>query len=282
MAQDLFIFLHIPRTGGTTLNSIFSENFQEEEIVSIYRRDDFSKAAKEIPRKMDRLRLIQGHFLDDGTISELAQSRRAKVVSFLRHPVDRLVSEYLFLKNWPHSHMYKIIGNSGISFADYVTLEDKTFRYRAQNFMTRVFSRMSFSGIPSPEVEKTALEHARSYNFLGFTEFFDVSLLLLGDLMGLGSIHYERRNMLSPALKETVGESDRALAAEHNAADIRLYEILRADFTAGLNNLPGEFNERLGRFRLINDKFNKVSGLLNKKYGLDKAAIINPKRTWEY
>ncbi len=280
--HDLFIFLHIPRTGGTTLNSIFFNNFNKEEIISLYSREDFATGAEELARRGDSVRLVQGHFLHDEHIEALRQGRNARVVTFIRHPVERLASEYLFLKNWPHSQMYEVLNSRNIGFAEYITSDDRAFRYRTKNLLTRVFSRMSFEGEPSAEAEAAALAQARSYALTGIVERFDAGLLLLADLMELQDIHYERKNRVSSALKETIRPEDRALAAEFNAADIRLYERLRADFDAKIAALPPAFHQRLKQFTLINEKFNKVADLINKAQGLDGEDIVNPKQLWDY
>ena len=280
--SDLFIFLHIPRTGGTTLNSIFFNNFAKEEIVSLYSREDFTKGAEELSRRGEAIRLVQGHFLHDEGIETLRQGRDAKVITFVRHPVERLVSEYLFLKNWPHSQMYEVLNSRGIGFAEYITSEDKAFRWRTKNLLTRVFSRMSFEADPPPEAEDAALAQARTYALTGIVEQFDAGLLLLADLMGLKDIHYERKNRVAPGLKESVRPEDKALAAQYNAADIRLYERLKDDFAQKLAGLPPAFHRRVKDFSLINDKFNKVADLINKSEGLDKEDIVNPKQLWDY
>ncbi len=279
---DLFIFLHIPRTGGTTLNGVFFNNFAREEIISLYSRDDFATGAAELARRGGAVRLVQGHFLHDEHIEALRQGRDAKLVTFIRHPVERLVSEYLFLKSWPHSQMYELLNSRNIGFAEYIASEDNAFRWRTKNLLTRIFSRMSFAEEPPAEAEAAALAQARSYALTGIVELFDAGLLLLADLMGLKDIHYERRNRVAPALKESISAEDKALAAAYNAADIRLYELLRADFEATLAALPQMFHARLKRFSLINEKFNKVADLINQSEGLDKEDIVNPKRLWDY
>ncbi len=280
--RGFFIFLHIPRTGGTTLNNIFFNNFKREEILSLYGKDDFTKAEKELEARGDEIRLVQGHFLHDEAIEALRRGRSAQIITFVREPVSRLVSEYLFLKNWPHSQMYALLNDNKVSFAEYVTSEHRAFRYRTKNLLTRVFSRMSFEGEPPAEAETAALAQARSYALTCPAERFDAGLLMLADLMSLNDIHYERKNRVSPALKESITDADKALAAAYNAADIRLYEHLLADFDTRLAALPQAFQRRLEKFSLINGKFNKVADLINKNQGLDKEGIVNPKQVWDY
>ncbi len=283
MPADLAIFLHIPRTGGTTLNTVFFANYAKDEILSIYSREDFAGAGRALEERGDSLRLVQGHFLHDELVEGLLRERKARLFTFVRHPVERLVSEYLFLKSWPHSQMYAVLRDGNISFADYIRMETAAFRFRTKNLMTRIFSRAPFEGVePPPEVEALALERARAYAFVGIMERFDASLLLLGDMLGISALFYERQNSVAPALKASVTEEDKALAAGYNAADMRLYLALRKDFEERLAGLPGDFLRRLEKFRLVNGKFNKVSALINRRDGLDREEVLNPKRLWEY
>ncbi len=279
--NDLFVFLHIPRTGGTTLNNIFSANLPGKSVLSLYSREDFA-ARSRIAELLPQLRLVQGHFLHDQLVENLTRLRLTKIISFIRHPVERLVSEYLFLKNWPHSQVYDLIRAQNLSFADYISLDTKEFRYRTKNLMTRIFSRLPFDGPPPSEAVPLAVENAGSYALIGLTEYFDESLLLLGDLMGLANLYYERQNALAQSLKEGVSQEDRALAAEYNQADLELYRILKADFEAKLAARPFLFRARLAKFKTVNAKMNKVMGLINERDGLDRGDILNPKRVWDY
>ncbi|BDG70334.1 sulfotransferase family 2 domain-containing protein [Roseomonas fluvialis] len=85
------VFLHLPKTGGTTLHHHFSAHFAPEEICP----ERFSNL-HDLPREqLDRYRYFCGHFNFD-------QVRLIPgplfLVTVLRDPVERLMSSYLYWK----------------------------------------------------------------------------------------------------------------------------------------------------------------------------------------
>ena len=59
----MLFFLHMPRTGGTTLNTVLKANFAPEEILSIYQREDYERCRELEPAQLDGIRLVIGHLL---------------------------------------------------------------------------------------------------------------------------------------------------------------------------------------------------------------------------
>ena len=96
-------------------------------------------------------------------------------------------------------------------------------------------------------VEKRPIE---SFDFVGITEQFDESLVLIYDLFGWEPVYYRRKNVGGyelPDLSNPVIEKFREL----NAADFEYYEkavaklerrkqLLRPDFAAALSNFRNE------------------------------------------
>ncbi len=264
-----FFFLHIPRTAGTTINSIIKHNFEPHEILSIYRDSDYRKHETVDAALLDRIRLIQGHLLLETHDPPRIYGRDVRVFTFLRNPVERLVSEYLFQKSWPDNHLYRYLNEKNVSFADYITSQDKRLKYRGKNFMTRAVSGMDFDLGSFP---RTALDTAKRYiehvfGFVGIQEMFDESLLLLRDFLGLRSIYHERMNVLRDGAKEHVTEADRALALERNAADAELYGFAVETFKDRIAGRGPGFSRELKAFRTINAKFGRVCALITARDG---------------
>jgi hypothetical protein len=209
-----FFFLHIPRTAGTTINSIIKHNFKPHEILSIYRDSDYRRHETVDAALLDRIRLIQGHLLLETYDPPRIYGRDVRVFTFLRNPVERLVSEYLFQKSWPDNHLYRYLNEENVSFADYITSQAKILKYRGKNFMTRAVSGMDFDlgSFPRAALDTAKRHIERVFGFVGIQEMFDESLLLLRDFLGLRSLYHERMNVLRDGAKERVTEADRALA----------------------------------------------------------------------
>ena len=60
--KDLFIHLHIPKTGGTTLRDIIHRQYQSKQILVIPKLENSESIIKEISAaQINQLKVIQGH-----------------------------------------------------------------------------------------------------------------------------------------------------------------------------------------------------------------------------
>ncbi|QLA16810.1 sulfotransferase family 2 domain-containing protein [Desulfolutivibrio sulfoxidireducens] len=265
-----FFFLHIPRTAGTTINSVLKNTFQPKEILSVYRDGDYKAFHELDPAFLDHTKLIQGHLLLHSYDPPQIYSREVRPFTFLRNPVDRLVSEYLFLKSWPDNHLYRYLNEGDVSFREYIQSDAKELRFRGKNFMTRAVSGMDFDVFRFPrqalETAKHHIEHV--FGFVGIQERFDESLLLLREFLGLRSIFYEAMNAIRKDLKQSIGKADMELALECNAADMELHAFAVSVFEAKIAERGRDFARKLKAFQKINAKFGHVCALISKRTGL--------------
>src|SRR5262245_45394878 len=106
---SLIAFVHIPKTAGTTLNSMLARHYSPDELHEVMMRGmswiardpqlvprpliSFSKITrlKSALRRPRRLRLIHGHF--DVSILKLLPPD-ARCFTLLRDPVERAISHY--------------------------------------------------------------------------------------------------------------------------------------------------------------------------------------------
>ena len=107
--KGLVAFVHIPKTAGTTLNSILAHEYSPDETYEIMMRGmslrvpktimlprpviSFSKIhrLKSALRHRQRLRLIRGHF--DLSLGKLLPPD-TQFFTLLRNPVERAISHY--------------------------------------------------------------------------------------------------------------------------------------------------------------------------------------------
>ena len=87
------VFQHIPKTAGVSVRSVMASNFELEDILHVpdsrWRDDAFAAGA------VRRYRFIHGH-LHFEFVKGLF--RKARVVTFVRDPVERVLSLYYFLR----------------------------------------------------------------------------------------------------------------------------------------------------------------------------------------
>lgn len=270
-----YCFLHIPRTAGTTLNLILRDHFGPEAILSLYTASEFSSNREVAVADLDSVRLFQGHLLLERYDPPRLYGRDVDVFTFLREPVARLVSEYVFLKTWPHSHMYQIV--NGMSFRDYIVGEHKHVRFKGKNFMTRVLSGRSVDGQgqAASALSAAKINLERVFGFFGIQEFFDESLILLARYLGLHKYCYEKRNALRSGYAVELTDADHEVALEFNTADVELYAFAKALLQERISAGGAALALELERFRRINASYQKVCAMISDRIGLDPGGNIH-------
>jgi hypothetical protein len=91
------VFLHVPKTGGTTLHHHFSTHFTPEETCP----ERFSGLDRYSVNELEQWRYFSGHFNTD-EIKRIPKP--VFVVTVLRNPIERLLSNYYFWKR--HTSAY--------------------------------------------------------------------------------------------------------------------------------------------------------------------------------
>lgn len=274
-----FCFLHIPRTAGTTLNTILSQNFEKDAILSLYKKEEFEQYKEILLENFQKLKLIQGHILLQNYDPPQIYSSDVKVFTFLREPLARMQSEYFFLKQWKYSQMYEVIHKNNMSFVDYITSDLSKVRYKGKNFMTRAISGedLASSGARQKALSQAKRHLEKQFVFFGIQERFDESLVMLSKVLSLKNILYERRNVLSEKCKKTLSSHDVEVATRYNALDIELYQFACALFNDRLTSkrvvTPGEIKA----FMTMNAKYQRLCELLDKKSGMQPGEIRLPK-----
>ena len=81
--KEKVIFIHIPKTGGTTINTAMNNSFWQTEVGFNYRHI--------LPNKTSN----SGDIFNPDNIT---QFKDYKIFMMLRDPIDRIISEYYFIK----------------------------------------------------------------------------------------------------------------------------------------------------------------------------------------
>jgi hypothetical protein len=216
MREDRLIFLHIPKTAGSTLKKILVRNYRYAHSLFGY---EFAAH-----RELFLRRFWDGSdkrlYLDHIRWSDLGEERvsRARVLTMLRDPVERAVSMYVYCRTHADNPLHEIITSQGMSLEAFIM--SPHFASRA-NFQTAF---LTSAGAADPLASAKANLMSENVVF-GVTERFDESVLLFAKDLGLRNVHYTRENVsrkrpsstaMPDALRERIvelGQSDMALYA---------------------------------------------------------------------
>ncbi|HET7588352.1 MAG TPA: glycosyltransferase [Gammaproteobacteria bacterium] len=229
---ELMIY-HIPKTAGTSLRSIIEDNFRDDEIAYYYPPDTVTlDLSQETSAKV-----VIGHL----SVGEAGGSENdRKRVTFLRDPVERVVSQLRF-----DAHYFK--NNSSVRndhpFKEWFTSGTKPLSafiefsklWYFDNCMTRMLSGVRDS-VPFGQVEwkhyQEALHNVRGFAFVGFQEFFDEDLRALGRKFGLRVQPVHKNKARS---EYSIDVADVGNVAEINYYDSLLYYSLLRERLARAN-----------------------------------------------
>lgn len=233
--EELTIFLHIPKTGGTTLNTIFRNQYDRSEFFDHESyQDELMKLEELTDEVKQKLVAVSGHYYF-GIHTQF--TKPFNYFTILREPVDRVISAYYFLKNFP-----------GYERVQTMTLEEFVLNEpKAQNMQTMLVSGDLHS---NPSLQK-AKEHLRNFKVVGVTEQFNETLFLLQKEYGWIHIHYSRKNITkSRRQKSDIPPHVIELINHYNSLDIELYEYSKQLLEERLEALTDEEKGQLEAFKI--------------------------------
>lgn len=114
------IYIHIPRTAGTSVQHYTEEVLGKDSILTIYGKEaedaEGTLLRKLGARRGSPPRLIRGHFAF-GVHNAIAEP--TTYFTTVRHPVDRIVSLYNYIRNSRNHTFYEAV--SSMTIEDFVT-----------------------------------------------------------------------------------------------------------------------------------------------------------------
>lgn len=218
------VFLHIPRTGGTTLQQLAMKQYARDEILRVNTAQEMERLQGLPAVEKNCVRFLSGHF---GFAFDAGLPQPFHYVTLLRDPVARVASAYQLIRSNPaHTH-HAVVMARNLSLADFI--RERISVINVDNGMTRLLS-----GAPNnaSEVEfgecTTAMLEAAKKNLreritvLGLTEQFDASLVLMRRRFGWNSPLYAILNA-TQGTRPALEPATIALIEKHNGFDRELY-----------------------------------------------------------
>jgi hypothetical protein len=243
--EQLLIFLHIPKTAGSTVLRILEREYGRDAVLRAYEADDPDEVAAALVDAPHPVRVLAGHFpfgIDD------VLPAPASYMTFLRDPVDRVRSHYDFVRTQPEHYLHDAA--CSLKLSEYVR---RCGAAEPNNDQTRLLSGAR-AATASPGMLPLAKSSVDQLGAIGLTEEFDASLILLRRAFRWRRPYYARRNVGRPEHPnaDTLSPDVRAVILAHNALDAELYEYARDRFRRHLAEQAGDFQRELRRFRRLN------------------------------
>ncbi len=260
------VFLHLPKTGGTTLHHHFSAHFTPEETCP----ERFSNLKSYSVDELRQWRFFSGHFNAD----EIRRIPRPLfIVTVLRDPIDRLLSNYYFWKR----HKADYIEQNGLlplqitktgSLLDFLQSDHPQVFTTTVNFMT---NRLAGDVVATPDgyalirdyeqigwLSEAQLVNRALKNILSFDVIGDISQLTdiyarVAEVFGMTPLtevarlntREDEHELMDPYSPEPITPEISSLLEEKTRLDRIVYELSREHWRRDSHRLEvGEENNR--------------------------------------
>lgn len=227
-----FVFMHIPKAGGTTLQHIMSKAYLPNQLIhangpEIIRHPGvlFNMRRKE-PRP-----IITGHFDRGGLVYEFLNDRPIIHFTMFRDPVKRVLSHFNYLKTRQGHRTHSKVKD--LTLEEYVT---SSIREACNKQTLRILGYSSEDAWersltdPEPLLEEAKQVLEQEFTFFGLTERYTEFLLMAKMLLGWQDIVYQRRNTSNRNSEakqiiesNPISEEALQLIRDRNQLDIQLY-----------------------------------------------------------
>lgn len=242
------IFLHIEHTGGTTLHTILNRQYGDE--LYYVPRPAAVEALKNLsPEQKNAPQALWGHF-SYGVHRYLPQ--KCHYFTLMREPVSRAIASYYYEFRFPKSPNHAKYVSGEIGWPEHLTklwvTQTQISRFIGGDDAELVKHR------PAPiqtdglaQAQQHILDH---FSFVGLTEYYDESLLLMARLCGWKKpLHYIRKNTgerkdTPPGIREQLVD----LTAQERA----LYDWVKQRFLTLVDAQGESFKREVAEFKAAN------------------------------
>jgi hypothetical protein len=249
-ATSALIFLHIPKSGGTTLHGIIERQYPADRIYTVDSRDVRASIAafKALPEEARRrLQVLKGH-MAFGLHAWLPQP--STYITLVRHPVERAISHYYHIRRTPHHTHYATVVGQDMSLHEFILAGVSRLVDNGQVRALAAAEEVPYGHCTAALLER-AIAHIEGYfTLVGLTERFDETLVLLRRALGWRVTAYRTRNVgRNRPPTAAVPAATLKLIADLNELDLRLYEYAVGRFAEAMTAYGPDFPAAVARFR---------------------------------
>ena len=247
-------FLHIGKTAGSSLNSFLELNFKNSYLqLNSFLFDKYlsEEQIKTVIGLHNDRSCFSSHIFGH-PLPETYNNKTIKSFTFLRHPASRSFSHYFYFK----SRVLKGLVKKNMVFDNFENWYKESWRIDKKNN-----NQQSYTLHPSMELDEIINYVDMRDSFVGITEKFDISLILLSEWMKKFNFDvtpsYVTVNRSKDILnlqdeRKYVEKNFKELVLEDNKNDLKLYNYF-------LKKINSQSKKRIDNIDFLAEKLNQSS-----------------------
>lgn len=257
-SEPVNYIMHIPKTAGMSLQALVRRRYKKPgQLELVYDQEKVDSGFED----QDELKLVMGHFRYG---YHKISKRPAKYFTFLRDPIEQVVSHYNY--TFDHPEKFKDLPKGITNILDFARCP---YGY---NLQTRFVSGIDDLQKNGDKALDKALLHLEKFEIVGLSEEFDLSLLMLGKKLKWNILFYEKKNYgQTRKIGKYPSTSELKELREILKFDLSLYESGKKLFNSQKKSEP-ELEKQLIGFKVRNRLFQTLNPYYIKlKIALGKA-----------
>lgn len=222
MSSEKLIFLHIPKTAGTSLRALINQAYPREEYLLLYSQFEPHVLAA-IQQALPNAKVLYGHVCY-GVHQTLGIS--GKYVTFLRNPIERVFSYYSHNARDSGMAWYEAIQN-GMSLQEMV---ERELTIETNNHITRILTGYAPSQMLDDDavLAQAIANLERHFCFVGLSEQFEVGVQTLKTAFGWQIGEVPQLNVNPQSM--SIDAATLATLEKYNRLDLLLYNYAKQHF----------------------------------------------------
>jgi hypothetical protein len=220
------LFLHIPKTAGTTLGVILSRLYSPREYLPFYRpkiEETLQSLASLDPAIKSRTRFFISHV--NFGVHRLFPGP-CTYATIMRDPIARVISHYHFIRRNPEHFLHRRVQRMDLAEYAQSALENGSHNGQTK-YLCDAEWRTDGYECTAEHLESAKKNLVERFAAVGLMEQFDASLLLMKEAFGWKTPYYQSENV-----SETPAPSPEAIQIIHrrNQFDLQLYDFAKQRF----------------------------------------------------
>jgi hypothetical protein len=264
--KPLLIFVHVPKTAGRSLHHVMFRQYADKHThrINPVTPETLEAIRHWSPETKQSAEVIFGHF-DYGMHAFFPErSGNIQYISFLREPVDRIISNYYYIKHRDKVHrLHGWVKDQSIReflLDERNRAETTNSAVRQLSGVTQLYSSAYITLLKDTEpLPDNALELAKAnvsnvFNVVGITELFDESLLVMSQTFGWKNLYYTKINVGKGKWRtdDEITPEVIDLIKEQNQLDLELYSFAKQRLQSTIAAQGNAFQNQLRQYQMRN------------------------------